>query len=239
MQAIILAGGKGRRLQPYTTVIPKPLMPIGDYPILDIILKQLKRAGVSEVILAVGHMSHLFQAFFQDGRQYGLEIVYSFEKKALGTAGPIALAMDRLRDNFLVMNGDLLTTLNFANLYKQHMAMRSAATVGMYPRQVKIDFGVVEVDGSNRLVRYIEKPTYDFSVSMGINAFNKEWVKPFLIPGEYLDIPDLLMKMQQEGLVVQCYSEACYWLDIGRIDDYHTANEIFEAKRAEFLPGEA
>ena len=183
-------------------------------------------------------MSHLFQAFFQDGRQYGLNILYSFEEVALGTAGPIALAMDHLNDNFLVMNGDLLTTLNYANLYDHHRKMKSAATIGMYPRQVKIDFGVIEVDGSNRLIRYIEKPTYDFSVSMGINAFSKEMVKPYLTPGEYLDIPDLMMRMQKDGLPVRCYSEPCYWLDIGRIDDYHTANEVFQSKRAEFLPGE-
>lgn len=239
MQALILAGGKGRRLQPYTTVIPKPLMPIGDYPILDIILRQLKQAGVHEIVLAVGHMSHLFQAFFQDGRRYGLNIVYSFEKEALGTAGPIALAMDFLSENFLVMNGDLLTTLNYADFYSHHLEFQSAATIGMYHRQVKIDFGVIEVDDRNRLVRYTEKPTYDFAVSMGINAFNKEMVKPYLIPGEYLDIPDLMMKMQKDGLPVQCYSQPCYWLDIGRIDDYHIANEVFESNRAEFLPGEA
>ena len=238
MQAIILAGGKGRRLEPYTTVLPKPLMPIGDHPILDIILRQLKRAGINEIILAVGHMSHLFQAFFQDGSRYGLTINYSFEKEALGTAGPIALAMDQLEEDFLVMNGDLLTNIHYANLYLYHKGKQAAATIAMFRRQVKIDFGVLEMDGDNKLVRYIEKPTYDFAVSMGVNVLHKSAIEPYLEYGKYLDIPDLLMSMQKEGLPVHCYSEDCHWLDIGRIDDYHLANEIFEAKRGEFLQDE-
>lgn len=105
MQALILAGGKGTRLRPYTTVLPKPLMPVGDYPILEIIFRQLKHAGVTDIILAVGYMSQLFQAFFQDGSRYGLNVSYSFEDVPLGTAGPIALALDQLDDDFLVLNG--------------------------------------------------------------------------------------------------------------------------------------
>jgi NDP-sugar pyrophosphorylase family protein len=236
MQALILAGGKGTRLHPYTTVIPKPLMPVGDYPILEIIIRQLKLAGVEEVILAVGHMSQLFQAFFQDGERFGLKISYSFESQALGTAGPIALVIDRSSDDFLVLNGDLLTTLSYSNLFRYHKEMKAAATIGMYRREVNIDFGIIESNEENRLVRYVEKPTYHFNVSMGINVLNSSSVKPYLTPGEYLDIPTLLMRMCEDHLPVVCYKEPCYWLDIGRVDDYRVANEIFEANRSEFFP---
>jgi NDP-sugar pyrophosphorylase family protein len=236
MQALILAGGKGTRLHPYTTVIPKPLMPVGDYPILEIIIRQLRLAGVEEVILAVGHMSQLFQAFFQDGERYGLKITYSFESQALGTAGPISLVIDRAADDFLVMNGDLLTTLNYRNLFRYHQEAKAAATIGVFRREVNIDFGIVESNEGNRLIRYTEKPTYKFDVSMGINVLNAESVRRYLRPGEYLDIPTLLMRMSNDQLTVACYSEPCYWLDIGRVDDYQTANEVFEAKRTEFLP---
>jgi NDP-sugar pyrophosphorylase family protein len=236
MQALILAGGRGTRLHPYTTVIPKPLMPVGDYPILEIIIRQLKLAGVDEVIMAVGYMSQLFQAFFQEGERYDLKISYSFESKPLGTAGPIAMVIDRLGDDFLVLNGDLLTTLSYNHLFSYHKESKAAATIGVYAREVNIDFGVVESNDEKRLVNYIEKPTYHFNVSMGVNVLNTVSVKPYLTPGEYLDIPTLLMRMCEDHLPVVCYSEPCYWLDIGRVDDYRVANETFEAKRSEFFP---
>ncbi len=238
MQALILAGGRGTRLQPYTTVIPKPLMPVGDYPILEIILRQLKYFGFDEVILAVGYQSHLFQAFFQDGERFGLHIKYSFETEALGTAGPIALIVDQLQQDFLVMNGDLLTTLNYRNLWEHHQSSKAAATIGLYQRDVKIDFGVIESDGEGRLVRYIEKPTYHFDVSMGINILNTQAIRTFLTPGKHLDLPQLLMLLSENGQRVRCYRESCYWLDIGRMDDYQTANEIFNIRQTEFLPGD-
>ena len=199
MQALILAGGKGARLRPYTTVLPKPLMPVGDYPILEIILRQLKHVGVTRIILAVGYMSQLFQAFFQDGSRYGLEITYSFEEEPLGTAGPIALALDQLDDDFLVMNGDLLTTLNYRNLFTFHKTQHAAATIGLYRREVKIDFGVIECDADNKLVHYKEKPIFNFSVSMGVNAICKKIVRPYLTTGEYLDIPELMMRLREDG----------------------------------------
>jgi NDP-sugar pyrophosphorylase family protein len=233
MKAVILAGGKGRRLQPYTTVIPKPLMPIGEMPILEIILLQLQRYGVEEVILAVGHMSQLFQAFFQNGDRYNLKIIYSLEMEPLGTAGPLANIIDDLSDNFIVMNGDLLTTLNYKNLFDFHVRHQAAATIGLYPREVKIDFGVVEVSGDQQLSNYTEKPTIQYKVSMGINAFNRDMVKPSA--RQYLDITDLMMRMKRDGLPVFCYHEECYWLDIGRIDDYDVANQIFETRRSEFI----
>lgn len=236
MQALILAGGKGTRLRPYTTVLPKPLMPVGDYPILEIIFRQLKHAGVTNIILAVGYMSQLFQAFFQDGSRYGLDISYSFEEAPLGTAGPIALAIDQLDDDFLVLNGDLLTTLNYRNLFAFHKTRHAAATIGLYRREVKIDFGVIECDADDKLVQYKEKPVFNFSVSMGVNVLCKRIVRPYLTAGEYLDIPDLMMRLREDGQAVLCYQEPCYWLDIGRVDDYQTATEIFSTRQHEFFP---
>jgi NDP-sugar pyrophosphorylase family protein len=238
MQAIILAGGRGTRLRPYTTVLPKPLMPIGDYPVLEILLRQLKRANTTRVVLAVGYMSHLFEAFFQDGSRYGLSITYSFEKEALGTAGPLAAVLNDADEDFLVLNGDLLTTLDYRQLFEHHRAMRAAATIGVFRRTVDIDFGVLEISAGNELLNYIEKPTYSFDVSMGINAFHTDAVRPYLKPGERLDIPSLMTRLREDGHRVCCYREHCRWLDIGRPDDYQAALEIFEANRDEFLPGD-
>jgi len=237
VKALILAGGKGTRLRPYTTVLPKPLMPVGDFPILEIILRQLKGAGVTEVVLAVGYMSQLFQAFFQDGERLGIKLTYAFEDKALGTAGPIANVIESLGEDFIVMNGDLLTTLDFAALFEWHRAEGGAATIATYQREVKIDFGVVETDSAHRLAKYIEKPVYKFDVSMGVNVFNATKVRPFLKKGETSDIPTLMMQIKDSGQSVKCYRESCYWLDIGRVDDYQTAVEIFEARKHEFMRG--
>jgi NDP-sugar pyrophosphorylase family protein len=213
-------------------------MPVCNYPILEIIIRQLKQAGVHEIILAVSYMSHLFQAFFQDGSRYGLNIHYSFEEKALGTAGPIALVMDRLEDDFIVMNGDLLTTLSYRRLYGFHRERGGAATLGLFPREVKIDFGVIQKDADQQLQSYVEKPVYHFTVSMGINVFRKSAVREIVEPGVHADIPDLILKMKAAGFPVYCYSEACQWLDIGRMDDYQQAVEMFESRPEEFLQGE-
>jgi NDP-sugar pyrophosphorylase family protein len=213
-------------------------MPLGDYPILEIILRQLKRAGVNQAILAVGYMGQLFQAFFGNGSRYNLEIRYSLEEKPLGTAGPIALAMDQLEDDFIVMNGDLLTTLNFKDLFIFHKRKEPAATMGLFHREVKIDFGVIESDADQRLVHYHEKPRYAFDVSMGVNVMNKKAVRPYLTPGEYLDIPELMSRLVERGETVLCYKELCSWLDIGRMDDYQQALELFEQNKALFLPEE-
>ncbi len=235
MQALILAGGKGTRLRPYTTVLPKPLMPIGDIPILEIILRQLKFSGVDSVILAVGYMHHLFESFFQNGERYGLSISYSFEDKPLGTAGPIALAMDRLEEDFLVMNGDLLTTLDYSALFQKHIDTKSAGTISLHRRTVNIDYGVVDYDENNCLLGYKEKPSYNYDVSMGINVLNKQAISDIVRPGEYLDIPNLMTQLTESGKRVGCYQQECEWLDIGRIDDYQQATDIFESNRSLFL----
>lgn len=237
MQAIILAGGKGTRLKPYTTILPKPLMPISDMPILEIILRQLKASGFTSVILAVGYMSQIFESFFQNGERYGLAIKYSLEEKPLGTAGPIALALDQLQDNFLVMNGDLLTTLNYKNIYNSHLTTKSAATIAIHRRTVHVDYGVIDSSENGNLVGYREKPVFNFDVSMGINVINKASILEFIKPGVYLDIPDLMTKLVANNKKVHCYREECQWLDIGRVDDYQNAVEIFESSKELFLPG--
>ena len=235
MKALILAGGKGTRLKPYTLVLPKPLMPIGDLPILEIILRQLKTAGVDEVILAVGHMAQLFEAFFQDGKRIGIKINYSFEDRALGTAGPIASVIDHLGDDFIVMNGDLLTTLDYRRMFEYHCSIGAAATVAVYRREMKLEFGVIESSENGKLVGYKEKPIQYFDFGMGVNIINRAVVTKYLKLNEYLDIPDLMMKLKTEGNSVYCYREDCYWLDIGRPDDYEKATEVFEERKRDFL----
>ena len=216
--------------------MPKPLMPVGDMPILEILLRQLERAGVNEIMLACGYMAAAVPGLFPGWSAPRTQIDYAYEEKALGTAGPVAFVLDRMKGDFLVMNGDLLTTLDYRKMYAAHQASGAAATLGLYSREVKIDFGVVEADAAGGLARYTEKPVYRFDVSMGVNVFNVEAVRPFLKAGEYLDIPQLMMNLKDAGRAVHCFRSSCYWLDIGRVDDYQTASEIFESRKAEFLP---
>ena len=234
MKAVVLAGGKGTRLSPYTKVLPKPLMPIGDMPILEVILRQMKIAGICEVVLTVGHLSELLRAFFQDGHQWGLQIEYSYEKYPLGTAGPLAL-IDDLDDTFLVANGDVLTTLHFDDLINFHKEKGATATIAVHHRNVKIDLGVIQWDGSPQIKGYIEKPSYDYCVSMGIYVFEPQ-VLAYIPRSQYLDFPDLVLKLIAAGEKVLGYEYEGYWQDLGRPDDYETATQDFEKMRAQFLP---
>lgn len=234
MKAVILAGGKGTRLAPYTKILPKPLMPIGEMPILEVILRQMKAAGVDHFILTVGHLSSLLRTFFQDGSQWGARIDYSYEEKPLGTAGPIAL-IDELDDTFLVSNGDVLTTLPLRELIRFHKENAAAATIAVHHRQVKIDLGVIQWDGAPRITGYIEKPTYDYSVSMGIYVFEPRVIQ-YIPRGAYLDFPDLVRVLIAAGEKVVGYNFEGYWQDLGRPDDYESAARDFENMRAQFLP---
>ena len=177
MQALILAGGKGTRLMPYTANLPKPLMPIDNMPILEVIVKQLKFFGVKSIIMAVGHLHHMIESYFKDGADFGVSIKYSVETEPLGTAGPISLVMDDLENDFLVLNGDLLTSIDFKKIYSTHILEKSSATIATFSRKVNIDFGVLELDEKSELRNYTEKPTFDYKVSMGINVFNKASIK--------------------------------------------------------------
>ncbi len=233
MKAVILAGGKGSRLAPYTRILPKPLMPIGDMPILEVILLQMKAAGIREVVLTVGHLSELLRAFFQDGSQWAIDITYSYEECPLGTAGPIAL-VNGLTETFLVTNGDVLTTLNLRDLICFHKEQKAIATIASHCRQSKIDLGVIQKDGDCRITGYVEKPVYDFLVSMGIYVFEPA-ILSYIVPGEHLDFPNLVHRLLAAGERVVAYEFDGYWEDLGRPDDYERASEDFEKMRSQFL----
>lgn len=235
MQAVILAGGIGSRLKPFTINIPKPLVPIDDLPILDVVLRQLKYYGFTDIVLAVNHLAELIMSFFGKGEKLGINIRYSTEDIALGTAGPIAL-IDNLDDNFLVMNGDLLTTINYRDLFDYHVRNNNDVTISTFKKDMNIDLGVLEVN-NEIFVNYIEKPTYSFTVSMGIYCFNKN-VVTHIPRGEMLNMPDFILKLNSMNKSIKCYSGKYYWLDIGRVDDYETAVAIFKKRRAEFLRDE-
>lgn len=237
MQAVVLAGGKGTRLAPYTKILPKPLMPIGDMPILEILLRQMGRWGVDEVILTVGHLSHLMCAFFQDGRQYGVKIRYSFEECPLGTAGPLSL-IEGLDDTFFVTNGDVLTTLSFQDLLAYHRNCGGIATVASHARKVQIDLGVIQRNEKNEIIGYLEKPTYDYYVSMGIYVFEPR-VLSYIPYNTYLDFPDLVLKLIEAGERVVSYPYDGYWMDLGRVDDYEQAVRDFETIRPQILGGDS
>ena len=227
MKAVILAGGKGTRLKPYTTVFPKPLMPIGDKPILEIVIGQLKSHGFDEAIITVGHLAELIMTFFNDGNKYDVKIKYSREDKPLGTAGGLGLLKQELNETFLMMNGDVLTSLNYSDLVNYHKRTKSIATIALNKREVDIDFGVVELDNDNSIVGYKEKPKIDYLVSMGVYVFDPK-VLEYIKPNEYLDFPDLIKKLISNGETVKGYIYDGYWLDIGRPDDYERANREIE-----------
>jgi NDP-sugar pyrophosphorylase family protein len=233
MRAVILAGGKGTRLAPYTTVLPKPLMPIGEMPILEIVIRQLALHSFNDLTLAVGYLAELLMAYCGDGSKFGVNIGYSREEQPLGTAGPISLVPD-LNDTFLVMNGDLLTTIDYSAMLQYHRQRGALATIACFQRDVKIDLGVIEVDQNNWVANYIEKPTYHYSVSMGIYIFEPQVVN-YIPKNQRLDLPDLVKLLMKDGRQVNVYHFDGYWLDIGRHDDYEKAMEEFAANRGQFI----
>lgn len=234
MRAVILAGGKGRRLRPFTTVLPKPLMPLGEMPIVEVVLRQLAANGFEEVTLAVGYLAELMMAYCGDGSKFGLRLGYSREEQPLGTAGPLAL-IEGLDDTFLVMNGDVLTTLDMRAMIAQHRASGAAATIATHQRRQQINYGIIESDGDSRVTAYIEKPVHQYQVSMGVYVLEPS-VLARIAPGEYLDLPDLVRQLMADGQHVMAYPFDGYWLDIGRHDDYEQAVEEFETMQAQLLP---
>jgi NDP-sugar pyrophosphorylase family protein len=233
MQAVILAGGKGKRLAPYTTILPKPLMPIDDMPILEIVLLQLKKHGFTKIVLAVGHLAGLIQAYCGDGSRWGLNITYSMEHEPLGTAGPLSL-IDGLEENFLVMNGDLLTNIDYSDLMKLHLEKNALATVSMYNKDVPISLGVLKLDDSGNIIDYIEKPTITYKVSMGIYILNRK-ILDHIEKGKYLDFPVLIKQLIEENEKVVGYDFSGYRRDIGRQEDYSKVLEEFTSIRDALL----
>ena len=232
--AVILAGGKGVRLRPYTTSLPKPLVPLGDEcSILEIVLQQLARAGFRTVDLAIGHLGQLIRAYVGDGRQWGLRVRYWEEASPLGTVGPLVRHRDELPEDFLVMNGDILTDLPFDELLAHHRSGTGDVTVAAYTRQVPIDFGVLDLEGPV-IAGFREKPTLEYTVSMGVYALSREVLDRYT-PGLPYGFDDLLLDQLRTSGPPQAFRFGGYWLDIGRPEDYDRANEEFATRRPSLI----
>lgn len=229
MKAIILAGGKGRRLAPFTETIPKPLFPVGEKTILEIIIGQLRQAKVKNLTFAVGYLAELIQAYFKDGKKFGVSINYAIERKPLGTAGPLHLLKNK-KESFLVMNGDVLTTMDFKDLFSFHKKSKAVATICCYNKKVKSSLGVVEIDEKDCLRDYKEKPVFSHLVSTGIYCFNPKVAK-YLKKDEHIDLPDLMLRLINAGEKVKVYHVKDHWFDIGTPDDYARAVDFWNKKR--------
>lgn len=231
--AVVLVGGRGTRLAPYTADLPKALVPIGGMPVLEILVRRLHNCGVSRIVLAVGHLSSLIMAYFGDGSRFGVEIEYSLEDTPLGTAGPLSL-VQHLTDPFLVVNGDLLTDLDFRVMIRRHNESGALATIGLFAREERIDLGVIETDDQDRVTGYIEKPTYHYRASIGAYVFGPG-VLPFVPANTRFDLPDLVRGLIAAREYVAGYEHKGYWLDIGRPEDYARAQSDFEHMRDRLL----
>jgi NDP-sugar pyrophosphorylase family protein len=234
-RAIIMAGGQGARLRPYTAVLPKPLMPVGDRPVLDIVVRQLRRAGISRITIATGYLAELIEAFFGDGSAYDIPIDYYREHEPLGTVGALA-HISGLDEPFLVMNGDVLTDMDYSAFMRAHALGGAAATIATTNREVNISLGVMEFGDSEapgRVTNYIEKPTHAYEVSMGVYCFDPRVLEHIEAP---LDFPDLVLRLLEVGERVEAWRPDAYWLDLGRHDDYETAMQEFDSVRHRLLP---
>jgi NDP-mannose synthase len=234
--ALILAGGEGRRLAPLTTVIPKPLVPVGDRSILEVLISQLANQGFTRITIALGHLGHLIRAVVGDGERFGTAVDYTHETTPLGTAGAVGLVPDLDVDgHLLLVNGDTLTDVSFSEIFDRHVALGAAATVAVHRRSIYVDFGVLTMDGSGALAEYIEKPTHSYLVSMGVNVLGPEALKR-LVPSRRVDVPGLLHELQADNQLVMCHEAQCVWLDLGRVDDVRAAGELFDQDPTRFLP---
>jgi mannose-1-phosphate guanylyltransferase len=231
--AILLAGGKGTRLRPYTTSLPKPLVPLGEESIIELVLRQLARRGFERATLAIGHLGHLIQAVVGDGSQWGIAVDYAAEDEPLGTMGPVVANLDRFPEHFLVLNGDVLTDLDYAAVLERHTERAPALTVATYRRQVPIDFGVLETDGE-RVVGFREKPTLDYTVSMGVYGLTRTTLTQF-VAGDPLGFDDLVLHLLETGASIDAYEYDGYWLDIGRPEDYDQATADYPTLRRTLL----
>jgi NDP-mannose synthase len=236
MIAVILAGGKGTRLAPYNTIFPKPLVPLGERPILDIIMHQLTHYGFDRIVLSVGYLAELIEAYFTSGapRPYKADITFVREKEPLGTVGALSLVKG-LTEPFLVMNGDVLTTLNYAKLMEYHKAHGADLTIAMHRRKTPLDIGIMDVNERNELLRFQEKPTLEHLVSMGVYVYNPEILR-YIQPGKHLDFPDVVWKMLDEDHRIVGYPSDDYWMDLGSHADYHKAQNAYEELKDKLLP---
>lgn len=233
-RAVILAGGRGTRLAPYTSILPKPLMPVGEHAILELVVEQLARDGITDITMSVGYLSHLIRAVFDDRRPDGVSIRYVHEREALGTAGPLQL-IDGLDRTFIALNGDVLTDLVFSELVAYHHAQGNAMTIAAKSRSTRLDYGVLLLDDlSLQLTGYEEKPEISCAVSMGVYALEPS-VLAFLPEGEPFDIPDLVRVLLAEGLPVGAYRHDGLWFDIGRKEDYEEAVAAWDTRSLDLV----
>ena len=233
--AVILAGGKGTRLRPYTTSIPKPLVPIGDEcAILEIVLRQLARDDFRRITIAIGHLGELIRAYVGTGEQWGLEVDYATEDKPLSTMGPVVGLLDRLPEQFLVLNGDVLTDLSYSALLDAHATSGAPLTIATYSRHVDVDFGVLKVE-AGKVVSFVEKPKLQYEVSMGVYAVSRSALADYPV-GEPLGFDRLVLDLLAKGKNPAAFAFGGYWLDIGRPEDYDRANAEFAQLRSVLLP---
>jgi len=225
-RAILLAGGKGTRLYPYTLTMPKPLVPVGEYPIIEIIIRQLAKAGFDHITITVNHMADMIRAFCGDGSKWGITIDYSLETKPLSTMGPLKLIHD-LPEDFLVMNGDVMTDLDFAELYNDHVQQGNIFTISAYERDHKVDYGVLVPGPDGKLVDFQEKPTLHYHVSMGVYMMNRKCLD--VIPEDtFYGFDHLMLELISRHTPATVRPFKGYWMDIGRPDDYQQAIKDFE-----------
>lgn len=227
-QAVLMAGGRGTRLFPYTAVLPKPLLPVGDKPVLELLLLHLRQHGIRSIVIAVNHLRHLIQSFFGDGSALDMRIEYAVEDRPLGTCGPIGAVLDRMQPDFLLLNGDLLTDVDVTAFLAEHRATNAAATVAGAQRFQQMEYGVLDVDVTGKLLSYREKPRTEWVVSMGMYALRRDSLRAFVPPGRPLDMPDLLLALIGAGYEVRTWQTNCLWLDIGRPDEYARAQALAE-----------
>jgi NDP-sugar pyrophosphorylase family protein len=232
---VLLVGGKGSRLAPFTATFPKPLMPLGEIPILEVLMRQLLRSGVTRITLSLGHLGELVQAYLSHRTELSerFDLDYVWEDSPLGTAGALAL-VEGLDETFLAMNGDVLTDLDFGALVAAHRASGAALTIAAHQQAVPIDLGVLVADEDGRLTDYVEKPTHHYNVSMGVYVYEPRALA-LITPGEPMDFPDLVLALLAAGEHVQAYANDAMWLDIGRPDDYARAQELFTTNPSAYL----
>jgi NDP-mannose synthase len=231
-RAVILAGGRGTRLRPYTVVLPKPLMPIGEYPILEVIVRQLSRQGFRRLTFAVNHQAELIRAFFQNGERWNVEIDYSLETVPLSTIAPLAL-VGNLPEHFILMNGDVLTDLDVRGLLEEHAASGALFTIAASARDQLTDYGVLHVDSASLLRHFEEKPVTKYLVSMGVYAVSRR-VLDYVPPAQKFGFDDLMLLLLERGERVRVHRHEGYWLDIGRPEDYMKAIDDFERIQDQF-----
>lgn len=223
---VLMVGGLGTRLRPFTDDIPKPMLKVGDKPILETIIEGFKNHGFSKFILSVNYKKEIIKDYFQDGKHLGVSIAYIEENKRLGTAGALSLLTERPNAPFFVMNGDLLTKMNYEQLLEFHCDTKSTATICVREYEYQIPYGVIETE-NHRLLSIVEKPVHKSFVNAGIYVLDPK-VLECVPQDEFFDMPDLLKKLMELQSGISAFPLREYWLDIGRVDDYEKANGDFK-----------